>query len=191
MTQKFKTDVVFFLQSLGEIDDPTGINVRDYLSQSSFLPHEKFLSFQTFGESDFKAALLWILLALERKEYSYPAIQIDCHGSREGLSLRSGEVITWDRVRDFLNQILERTDENLLIISGACHGKFLFYENEPMNYIPCSVLVASRAEVASTTLADRFGMLYCSLFEKGNLNEAVNEMNEGYNQDGHFEIIIP
>ena len=191
MKTKFRTDVVFFLQSLGEIDDPTGIEVRDYLSQSTYLNNHQFLSFDIFDEKDFKAALLWILQSLEKKEFFYPAIQLDCHGSKEGISLKSGDIITWDRIRDFLNQLLKRTEENLLLVSGTCHGKYLFHEESPMNYIPCSVLVASRDELESHSLSERMGIFYSTLFERSNLNLAVKKMNEGFSQYGLFEVIIP
>ena len=193
MKKNFRTDSVFFLQSLKESDDPTGRKVRDQLAQANDLPFEAFLAFENiFDEEDFKGALKYVLLSIKNEEFKYPAIQIDCHGSQQGLHLRSNDIISWDRIRDFLNQILDLTDDNLLVVFGACFGSFLYQKNEQMNYIPCSVLIASQDELSGDTLVHRFVSFYRALFNTHNIPNAMDQLNHSlYSGHGVFEVMVP
>lgn len=186
----FRTDALLLIQSLPESDAETGREVQDRVVEDGLLPSGRTLHFRLFGEDDFKSSLKWILEAINEGKFRYPCIQIDCHGSNQGLHLRDGAVIIWSRVQDFMNQILKATDNNLLVVLGACHGSF-FIQQENMKYVPCSVLVSSRGRIDGSTLSERLVAFYSALFETGKTSQAMERLNDQrFKGHGDFEIHV-
>jgi hypothetical protein len=182
---------MLLLQSLKESESETGREVRDRLVASGLIEGERALLFRVFDDDNFKGALAWTLKAINEGKLKYPCIQVDCHGSDEGLHLRSGDKVSWIRVQDFMNQILSATENNLLVVLGACYGSLLF-RKEYLRYVPCSVLIASRGKVDGDSLSDRVVEFYSALFSSGKISVAMARINDPkFKGHGEFEIFLP
>lgn len=52
----------------------------------------------------------------------YPILHLSAHGSKVGVQLSSGDLITWDRLRELLIPINESLQGSLLLCMSACEG---------------------------------------------------------------------
>jgi hypothetical protein len=191
MKATFRTDSVLLIQSLKESESETGLDVRDRLVASGLIQSDRAHLFRIFDDSDFKGSLAWSLNAIKEGKLKYPCIQVDCHGSDEGLHLRSGDKVSWTRVQDFMNQILSATENNLFVVLGACYGSLLF-RKEYLRYVPCSVLIASSEKIYGDSLSDRLVEFYTALFSSGKTSMAMARINDPKFQcHGEFSIFLP
>jgi hypothetical protein len=187
----FRTDAVLLIQSLKEIDAETGRLVRDHLIEGAVIQSDRVRLFNVFDDKDFTGSLAWILNQIKCGDIKYPCIQIDCHGSPEGLCLRSGDIVIWSRVQDFMNQILSATENNLLVVLGSCYGGFLF-QKEHLKFVPCSVLVASHEIINGDSLSERLGAFYETLFATGKSSKAMESLNDlKFSAHGQFDLVVP
>jgi hypothetical protein len=89
-----------------------------------------------------------------------------------------------------MNQILSATENNLLVVLGACYGSILF-KNEYLMYVPCSVLVACAEKLDGDSLSDRLVDFYTALFSTGKTSNAMARINHSkYNGYGEFELFL-
>jgi hypothetical protein len=96
-----------------------------------------------------------------------PIIHLDMHGSAEnGLMIAaSGEWVPWDELADVLSDINAALQNNLFVVSCACHGQHFIKATKLLRTCPYFVLVAPKQAVAAGFIEDRIPKFYEAMFE--------------------------
>jgi len=76
------------------------------------------------NKSDFEIAVREIIEECKKNEI-LPYIHFECHGSSEGVSLKSNECYSWDDFGDYLTRINIACKNNLFVSMASCYGGYL------------------------------------------------------------------
>ena len=84
-----------------------------------------------------------------------PILQLDMHGTRDGLRLTdSDEIAPWKEVVPRLRAINVACGGNLCVVAGVCHAFYAITEASIMDASPVNVLIAPDREVLTGKLED-------------------------------------
>jgi hypothetical protein len=107
----------------------------------------------------------------------FPILHIEAHGSPEGITLASGDGLTWEQLRPYLSALNCATRLNLLVTMAACkaaHLDSLFTLGERA---PMLVMIAPMRDVDDGPLERAMIAFYTSAFTKGDGTRAWWGMN--------------
>ena len=173
---------IVVIQSLKSNDMKTGSLLHEDLeTMEKWHARGLKLDFHNVG---CRAELTSLLSAIEqevRTEEEVPVLHFEMHGSRHGLALVSGEVITWDELKTHLIQINILTRNNLLITLAACYGAYLSQVLLPTDRTPCWGLVGPKEEILPCDLLKSYLEFYREIFETGNGSNALKRLNDAIN----------
>lgn len=97
-----------------------------------------------------------------------PILHLDMHGSAEdGLRIAaSGEIVPWDALADSLSAINATLQNNLFVVSCACHGQRFISATKLLRTCPYYVLVAPRERVTAGFLEGTIVPFYQAIFDE-------------------------
>jgi hypothetical protein len=105
-----------------------------------------------------------------------PIVQLDMHGTREGLVfVGSGEVSPWREVVPRLRAINVASGANLCVVAGVCFAFYAISEASIIQASPVNVLIAPDTEVQTGKLEDGLAGFYRSLFTDGSISAAFEK----------------
>jgi hypothetical protein len=94
-----------------------------------------------------------------------PILQLDMHGTKEGLVLaRDGAIAPWRRVVPLLRDINVASGGNLCVIAGVCYAFHSLREASILQPSPVNILIAPDTEVRTGILEDNLFGFYKALF---------------------------
>lgn len=103
-----------------------------------------------------------------------PILHLDMHGSAEdGLRIAaSGEMVPWEALAESLSTINATLQNNLFVVSCACHGQRFITATRLMQTCPYYVLVAPRQEITAGFLEVAIPQFYETLFNEVDFSSA-------------------
>ena len=87
-------------------------------------------------------------------------LQIEAHGCEEGVSLSSGELVTWKQFFGFFRPINVKMLNLLLVCMSMCYGGALITQFEPEKRAPYRAFIGTGSTIKAGTLLDGFSAFY-------------------------------
>lgn len=175
---------IYILESIPSGELKSGFRLYEDVIQQAQMQHgnlsSSYLDIQ--NKNQFYEGLL-LIEKQARKADLYPMLHIDCHGSKSGLMLKSGEEIVWSELRDYLIGINEACRLNLIITLAACSGAYLIYVAERLDRAPFCALIAPDHEISAGEGEADFKAFYETFFKTLSGDEAIVALNRGIIDD--------
>lgn len=103
----------------------------------------------------------------------WPIIQIDAHGSQQGLRTAAEDFLAWEDLKDKLTQINVATQFNLFVVLSACSGAYLISVVHPGDRAPVWGLLGPAKSIAAGDLEDGLRAFYTELLHNFEGDDAV------------------
>lgn len=113
----------------------------------------------------------------------YPILHFEIHGSanKDGLVLKSGELFSWEQLRESLIIINTLSKMNLFISLAVCHGAHLLKMYKCTDRAFCAGVLGSFEEIYVNDLQLRFNEFYKELFTTFDINRAYDALYDADN----------
>ena len=98
------------------------------------------------------------------EEGLYPLLHFECHGCPDGLGVASGELVTWDELREILIEINQACKLNLVVILAACNGVHLIKVATKMDRAPFWAVIGPEKEITAGEAKHDFSVFYSVFF---------------------------
>lgn len=139
----------------------------------------------------FEAAIKIGLIDEQMKVYSnlIPIIHISAHGSKDGIQLTDGQVITWSELKNLLLPVNRALNGTLMLCMSSCEGfhacRMAMSSEEEL---PFFAVVGNKGRPAWSDTAVAYAAFY-HLIKKGcYVTDAVKAMREASGDDNFQEI---
>lgn len=173
-------DKLWVLESLKEGELKTGRSlVEDPLVTAAASCTNLKLEYRTPSSKKEFFEVLDLIRAQATNQGHTPILHFECHGSKEGLELASGELVQWQELRDRLIAINQACRTHLIITVAACDGAHLIKVAAVLDRAPFWAIIATEGEIAAGALAEDFGNFYRELFSSMNGDAAIKALNRG------------
>lgn len=110
---------------------------------------------------------------------SYVGLHVSSHGDRTGISLMSGEMITWYELCQMLLPLNRRANSGLVVTMSTCHGLFGAGMALELHMAPYAVLVGPVSEVSFSDAAVAYIVFYHQISKGETFAQAVAAMKIG------------
>ena len=138
-----------------------------------------------FTQVETKAEFLDLLKSIgenSKRTGHSPIIQIEVHGSDQGIQVASGECLSWFEFKDELTAINEASRLNLLVLLAACDGAHLLNIIQPTDRAPVCALIGPNRAVSPGELLSGI-TFYKTLFESNDAAIAWRAMNKAVSSE--------
>lgn len=110
---------------------------------------------------------------------SSPILHLETHGSRTGIQLADGASLPWSDISGPLREINRRSNMNLLVFAGLCHGWSMMDVLRPTDRAPMFGMIGPMQNVEAGELLAATNVLYEELLSHGNhdLRSALDSAN--------------
>ncbi|MBT7336041.1 MAG: hypothetical protein HN856_16805 [Gammaproteobacteria bacterium] len=168
-----------FLSSLPSDQSQTSIrireSVRDYIRDEN-VPIETNLTQVESADEFFDAIERIVVQATE--DGQGVVLQIDAHGAQQGIELSSGDLVTWDSLKEALTKLNRATRFNLLVVLSTCYGAHMIGASSPLEESPFWGIVGPKEEIEAGPLMDGLVAFYKTWIEERSGDRAVDALNE-------------
>ena len=113
------------------------------------------------------------------EEGLYPLLHFECHGCPDGLGVASGELVTWDELREILIEINQACKLNLVVILAACNGVHLIKVATKMDRAPFWAVIGPEKEITAGEAKHDFSVFYSVFFKDLDGDAAIEALNGG------------
>ena len=142
-----------------------------------------------------KSSQLYLALDSLVNSRAKPILQLDMHGTKDGLLLAgSGEIAPWKEVVPRLRSINIASGGNLCVVAGACFAFHAIMQASITQASPVSILIAPDRELKNAKLEDGLAGFYEALFSDGEISAAfgkhLGEPFKLYNAERFFVIAV-
>jgi len=177
-TRSNKFNSVYVVESLPDCDLKTG---RDLFENCIFPLGQinKYLHtnlYQPFKKCEFLGVLKKIKSDCYKSSRS-PILHIEVHANDNGISVGSGEFITWSEIKHFLCDINKISGLNLLVIMAACNGINLAKVISPTDRAPVWGIIGPSKVIKAGRIYEGFKEFYSELLESFDGRKAINKLN--------------
>ena len=176
-----------FLTSLPSDQSQTSIrvreSVRDYIRDEN-VPIETDLTRVESSDEFFSAIERIATQATE--DGKGVVLQLDAHGAPEGIELGSGDLVTWERLKEELTELNRATKFNLLVVLSTCYGAHMIGASSPLEESPFWGIVGPKKEIDAGPLMDGLVAFYKTWIESEGGDKAVDALNEHVEGDEPF-----
>lgn len=179
--ERHRFNQVFIIQSLNDSELHTGERIKEDLdTYNSAFPHG--VSIELINVTS-KQDFFTVLIDVERFSKTNPCspvLHLETHGAddHQGIILSSGEYCGWSDLKPYFIAINEATRLNLLIVFSLCYGAHFTEHIVPPDRAPCWGLVGPTKSVGGNYLLERFSAFYREIFQSGDGNKAIRELNK-------------
>lgn len=159
---KLEGIVIYILESLRDGDMHTGSNLYDALRQYTVdFPdiHLEYKYYKIDCKRSFQNALKEIKNDVENNSFS-PIIQIECHGSKDGIELSSSEHTCWNEVFDNIRPINISSKNLLLLNLSMCHGDAVIRYINPIERAPFRAVIGPADIAYPESLQNKWSDFY-------------------------------
>lgn len=140
---------VYILESLCPGDKKTGEELKDNLRQIWYdqgLHNFDYQYHPISNRNEFNIQMTEIEKQVLEKN-KLPIIQLECHGSPEGIHLSSGEEICWKDLFDYLRPINVASCNTLLLNLSMCNGETVIRYIDPKQRAPFRAVTGPEGKV--------------------------------------------
>ena len=180
----FETSVfvncIVVVESLGSGDLNTGRKLAEDLELACRLNNWGLRYERVASRVEFSALL--DRLARESSEAGLrPILHLEMHGSPvDGLTLSSGDFVSWYDFAAQTRQIVRATDNNFVVVSAVCFGMYAIAEANIWDATPFTMLVGSDRAVKQGEILPAFVPFYRDLIANGLITDASRFLPTGY-----------
>lgn len=182
MTINFKFNKIFIIESLGGSTlQQTGEGLyNDYIRWKT-QPTDKLDS--QFFKVQHKKEFIESFDEIQKQQSEYgilPFIHFEIHGSekRDGLILKSGELISWQELADLTRKINVISKNNLVISLATCYGAFFKIQIKLTKPAPFCGCVATINKTNTAEIEISFKPFFEVIFSSTDFTLAVKKLNE-------------
>lgn len=180
---------IVVIQSLGEEDQKTGEEVYKVFIKDKVVEDADF--FSDFHDVDNKTDFLDYLKYLDDtyEEGTLYTLHFETHGSEAGISLSSGEVVTWQEFHDAIRPINIKMNNLLVVVMAMCFGGALTSYLDPYNRAPFLCFVGSTREESEHAISRGFKEFYAIYTSPLDIAKALPALwgeTEDDNGNSHF-----
>jgi hypothetical protein len=111
-------------------------------------------------------------------------LQFEMHGSADGVSIASGEFVSWTDLKEPLTLINQTSRLNLLVVLAACEGANLMRLLQPTDRAPVLAVIGPRHTISAGALEKATLAFYRTLFAAGDAAAAWRAMNTAVSPSG-------
>ncbi len=179
MNRSFEFNTIYVVESLADHEEQTGeILYNDIIKRSSDrtgMHHTKLIKVDT------KEAFCNALTNIKNHTHIgyYPFIHFEIHGSnkKNGLILKSGEIILWKELFSLTQQINIITKNNLVISLATCYGAYFLSEIKIYEAAPFCGFVSTTGLLYEDEIIAGFTSFFESIFDNRDFDIAVEKLN--------------
>lgn len=154
---------VYIIESLRAEDLKTGEDLKDNLRQIWF-DQNLLTDFDCqYNFVNNRKELIYVLDEIEKQvieNNKFPFIQIECHGSSDGIQLKSMEMVTWKELFDYIRPINVASQNFLFLNLSMCNGEKVIRYIEPTKRAPFRAVTGPVGEVFPEVLEESWLSFY-------------------------------
>lgn len=191
MTPNFQFNTIYVLESLLDQEDKTGeILFNDTIKRNSERTDLFYTKFLKVPDKTTLIEYLKTINEYSKKQY-HPFIHFEIHGSEEkdGLVLKSGELIKWNELADETRQINVTTRNNLVISLATCYDAYFCTEMKILKAAPFCGCVCATSQIPTYEIIPRFTIFFETLFDSRDFDLAITHLNEANNFKYRFKFM--
>lgn len=176
---------VVVIQSLCEKDLKTGEQIyHDVLQYKNIQQREAFASIYIVNSiPEFEDAINEIVFSID--EGDIITLQIETHGSVDGIVLNNGEIITWSRFYDLVRQINVRIGHLLLLVMAMSKSISMISSINPVERAPYRAFICTTRDVSGDEIYNAFSSFYQKYYNLLDIAEAMSKLqNEVIDENG-------
>jgi hypothetical protein len=190
MNIKFNFNKIYIIESLFSNDLNTGRNLYNDLIRwktleeaplySEFIEVQDLTSFSQVMER----------INCEVKNGFFPFLHFEIHGSsnKDGVVLRSGELVSWKDMSKLTREINISTKNNLIISLATCFGAFFLNSIDINKFAPFSGCVSTIETITTSEVEQDFSAFFETILTTTNFNLAVDKLNKGNNNPNKYHF---
>lgn len=187
--QRFK---IIVIQSLKQGDLKTGERLYDDVLKwkNIFKPNVPTEYYTVDTKEEFIAQLDSIKDALI--EGDILTLQLETHGSKNGIALANGDSISWNEFQDLMRVINEKIGGLLVVCLAMCFGGATISTIQPEKRAPYRAIVAPYKEVPAGAVEDGFKAFYDVYDNMMDLPKAFTEIQKSAVDDTgrpYFDVL--
>jgi hypothetical protein len=180
MKKTFEFNKIYVIESLRQSDLNTGQelfndNVKYGLWKKGLYEHCEF--FLPKSKADFFDTVEKIKLEIEEKSI-YPIIHLEMHGSKHGIEVTNGQLITWFELQNRFIELNILCKCNLFITMATCYGGYIYSTIKPSLRTPFWGFIGPFEKVTFGESLCDFKAFYDEFIESLNINKAVELLNK-------------
>ena len=180
MTLKFDFNKIYIIESLFEDEIKTGKHLYDDLIRWKTLDNHPLYSefFELNNIEEFDRVMNQINADV-KNGYS-PFIHFEIHGSenRNGFVLRSGQLLSWDKVAAHTRKINISAKNNLIISLATCFGAYFLYAIDINNVTPFSCCISTTEIITTEEIEQDFTSFFDTILDTTSFNAAIDALNK-------------
>ena len=177
MSQQSEFHKLWVIESLPSNERKTGANLVSNELNAVNRKHPGFsLEYaQPQSVAEFMSTLQRIYS--EAQAGCYPMLHIECHGSKAGLGMASGELLEWEDLRKSLISINQECRLNLVITLAACKGIYLIHTASKLDRAPFWGVIGPHEDMFDVDLERAYGAFYEEFVTTLSGDDAVKALN--------------
>lgn len=170
---------VFVIESLRSGDATTGTDlfndtVRPRMMQKGLETQCQLISIATKAEfldslTEIKNQIIYNLVN--------PIIHLEMHGSKDGLEVTNGEVITWQELQGRLIEMNSLSENNLFISMATCYGGYLYTVISPRLRTPFWGFIGPFEKVDTDEVLANYTAFYNEFLLSNDFGEAEKALH--------------
>lgn len=155
---------IVVIQSIPEQERQTGTELyNDILRYKSIREEDYFCKLiDVYNKQEFENAISNILSEL--KEGDIMTIHLETHGSFEGISLTSGEIVAWKEFYDLIRPINIKIGHLLLVVMSMCYSIAMISDINLEDRAPYRAFICTTREMYPHELYEGFVSFYEKYF---------------------------
>lgn len=168
---------LIIIESLSSEYKKTGSSLHQELRNKTFV--EPCLSLKFFEVNNKnELSQLFVNITNELRSLTFfPIIHIDAHGSIDGLTLASDELVYWDELFNMTREINVLMLNSLVLVLALCDGISIISRINPEKRAPFKVIIGCEKRIGENDLLKAFELFYDNFFFSFDSFESVDKMN--------------
>lgn len=191
---------IIIIQSLPSGERKTGTEIHDDTISRRAWNDPNLITEIIEVESKDELIILLDSIKQETKEKkTLPFIHFETHGTKNGISLKSDEEVTWKEIITILSDINIYSLNNLFVSVSSCWGGNIQFEITIEKPCPFRGFIGPMDQIYPSDLHTTFTIFFNELLITNDFEKAINQLNthnksgvkfHHYNSESFFEVVI-
>jgi hypothetical protein len=175
---------IYVIQSLPAKEKQTGTNLYNDIIRVRAQQNFDYLTTELIDintKQEFVNALTAIKKAMSTEGIA-PYLHFELHGSKKGLSIKDGQLISWYEMYPFLRDINVMVKNNLFISLATCYGAYILEALTPLDRAPFFAYVGPQTPIYVHELEMDWESYFDTLLTERDVNKAIEALNRNHPQ---------